>query len=304
MKHLLQHSFKRTIRLALALAACWLMFASPCRAQVNLDCCQTPGDANGDDSVNLADITFLIARIFSGGEVPHCRKEADANGSGKVNISDVTFLISRIFAGGQPPECAVTPPPDPFPNDLGNWWRYERIDSLTMKTDTVMAEIINTATQRNGQLVMCWRYTSPDSVVLNYVNIRQGNPEDTVKVYDGLNFIFPSMAYHYPLADSTEWENLQNPDSICLYSFTSGPFESLTTPAGVFDSVLPVLRARDSENCFFDGLSFDSRKAWLFNQVGIVRFRRVIGGIIGLPISRVVWSLLDFDVTPRCDTCN
>ncbi|MCH7879843.1 MAG: hypothetical protein IH914_11085 [candidate division Zixibacteria bacterium] len=27
----------------------------------------------------------------------------DANGDGAVNIADVTFLIARIFAGGPPP---------------------------------------------------------------------------------------------------------------------------------------------------------------------------------------------------------
>ncbi|MFQ5608494.1 MAG: dockerin type I domain-containing protein [Candidatus Zixiibacteriota bacterium] len=65
------------------------------------------GNANGDTKVNIADVTFLIARIFAGGAAPPCCEEASANGDNKVNIADVTFLIARIFAGGAAPTCGV-----------------------------------------------------------------------------------------------------------------------------------------------------------------------------------------------------
>ena len=68
-------------------------------------CCDVPGDANNGGSVNIADVTFLIARIFAGGSAPPCCEEGDANGNGSVNIADVTFLIARIFAGGAAPLC-------------------------------------------------------------------------------------------------------------------------------------------------------------------------------------------------------
>ncbi|MFQ5607551.1 MAG: S8 family serine peptidase [Candidatus Zixiibacteriota bacterium] len=71
-------------------------------------CCDTPGDASNDGSVNISDITFLIARIFAGGVAPVCLDKADANGDNSVNISDVTFLIARIFAGGSAPVCGST----------------------------------------------------------------------------------------------------------------------------------------------------------------------------------------------------
>lgn len=63
------------------------------------------GDPNGDRTVNIADITFLIARIFAGGSAPVPLEAGDANGDGSVNIADVTFLIARIFAGGPEPVC-------------------------------------------------------------------------------------------------------------------------------------------------------------------------------------------------------
>ena len=68
-------------------------------------CCVAGGDVNGDSKVGIADVTFLIARIFAGGTAPECCGEADANGDGSVNIADVTYLIARIFAGGLPPVC-------------------------------------------------------------------------------------------------------------------------------------------------------------------------------------------------------
>ena len=55
--------------------------------------------------MNIADVTFLIARIFASGQAPDCADEADANGDNSVNIADVTYLIARIFAGGSAPVC-------------------------------------------------------------------------------------------------------------------------------------------------------------------------------------------------------
>lgn len=72
------------------------------------DCCDKAGDANDDGSVNIADVTFLIARIFAGGPAPACPDAGDANGNNKVNIADITYLIARIFAGGSAPVCGTT----------------------------------------------------------------------------------------------------------------------------------------------------------------------------------------------------
>lgn len=71
-------------------------------------CCVMAGDANHDTKVNIADVTFLIARIFNFGVAPQCQDEADANGDNKVNIADVTFLITRIFNFGVAPVCGTT----------------------------------------------------------------------------------------------------------------------------------------------------------------------------------------------------
>ncbi len=71
-------------------------------------CCFVPGDSNSDFTMNIADVTFDIARIFSGGPGPLCQDQADANGDNSFNIADVTFLIARIFSGGPGPVCGTT----------------------------------------------------------------------------------------------------------------------------------------------------------------------------------------------------
>ena len=68
-------------------------------------CCQVPGDADHSGSANIADVTFMLARIFSGGPAPVCINEADANGHGGFNITDVAFMTKWIFRGGFPPIC-------------------------------------------------------------------------------------------------------------------------------------------------------------------------------------------------------
>lgn len=69
------------------------------------NCCATPGDANHDDKMNIADITYILSRIFLPGAPPACCREADPNGDGRMNVGDVVYLILRIFAGGPPPVC-------------------------------------------------------------------------------------------------------------------------------------------------------------------------------------------------------
>jgi hypothetical protein len=68
-----------------------------------------PGDANNDVKFNIADVTFMIARIFSGGAAPPIPAAADPNADCNVNIADVTFMIARIFSSGPAPQlgCAT-----------------------------------------------------------------------------------------------------------------------------------------------------------------------------------------------------
>jgi len=64
-----------------------------------------PGDANFDHVVDISDVVYLIAYIFSGGSAPkpYAKCSGDANKDCSVDISDVVYLIAYIFSGGNPP---------------------------------------------------------------------------------------------------------------------------------------------------------------------------------------------------------
>ncbi len=65
------------------------------------------GDANSDTVVNILDITFLIAYLYSGGETPEHLEAADVNFDGAVNILDITYLIAYLYQFGPEPYCGI-----------------------------------------------------------------------------------------------------------------------------------------------------------------------------------------------------
>jgi hypothetical protein len=63
----------------------------------------TCGDADGSGAVDIDDVVFLIAYIFSGGPEPVPYESGDADCSGAIDIDDVVWLIAYIFSGGNAP---------------------------------------------------------------------------------------------------------------------------------------------------------------------------------------------------------
>lgn len=61
------------------------------------------GDADGSGAVDIDDVVYLIAYIFSGGPPPEPLASGDADCSGDVDIDDVVYLIAYIFSGGNAP---------------------------------------------------------------------------------------------------------------------------------------------------------------------------------------------------------
>ncbi len=61
----------------------------------DLEVPMVPGDVNGDENVNVSDVTTLVNMIL--GVVAKDEQVADINGDGKVNVSDVTALINIIL---------------------------------------------------------------------------------------------------------------------------------------------------------------------------------------------------------------
>jgi hypothetical protein len=63
------------------------------------------GDANGDCTVDIADVIYLINYLFIDGPAPEPLEIADANCDGEVDIADVVYLMNYLFIGGAPPGC-------------------------------------------------------------------------------------------------------------------------------------------------------------------------------------------------------
>lgn len=70
------------------------------------ECCQLRGDVDRSGTINVSDLTYLVALLFQGGPPAMCADEGDADGSGVINISDLTYLVAGLFQGGPaPPAC-------------------------------------------------------------------------------------------------------------------------------------------------------------------------------------------------------
>jgi len=69
--------------------------------EVSLIC----GDADGSGAVNILDVTYVVAYLYTGGPAPEPYNIGDANGSGAVNILDVTYIINYLYKSGPAPNC-------------------------------------------------------------------------------------------------------------------------------------------------------------------------------------------------------
>lgn len=61
------------------------------------------GDADGNGTVTISDVVFLINYIFAGTQAPPNPASADTDCSGRITISDVVYLLNFIFSGGPGP---------------------------------------------------------------------------------------------------------------------------------------------------------------------------------------------------------
>ena len=63
------------------------------------------GDINGDETINIFDVTGLIGFLYLEGEPPVSMDDADVNNDGNVNIFDITYLIGFLYLEGPEPNC-------------------------------------------------------------------------------------------------------------------------------------------------------------------------------------------------------
>jgi len=58
------------------------------------------GDANGDTSLDVADVFYMINDLFAGGPPSVC---PDVNATGVFDVAEVFYMINYLFAGGPAP---------------------------------------------------------------------------------------------------------------------------------------------------------------------------------------------------------
>jgi hypothetical protein len=63
------------------------------------------GDANGDGSIDGADVVYLLNYLFRGGPAPSPLEAGDCDCDGAVNGEDIVYLLNYLYRGGDPPEC-------------------------------------------------------------------------------------------------------------------------------------------------------------------------------------------------------
>lgn len=67
------------------------------------------GDCNGDTSIDLGDVIFLLSSLFGTGVAPQCEDACDTADTGVLDLGSVIYLIDALFVDGPPP---AAPYPD------------------------------------------------------------------------------------------------------------------------------------------------------------------------------------------------
>jgi hypothetical protein len=77
-------------------------------------CCADRGNVDGltgaGGPVNVADLTYLVAYLFQGGQAPPCPEQGNVDGKigvvGPIDVADLTYMVAYLFQGGPaPPPC-------------------------------------------------------------------------------------------------------------------------------------------------------------------------------------------------------
>ncbi len=77
------------------------------------------GDANGDGTLNIADVLHILDGLFGTGALD-CLDAADVNDDGKLDVADPVYLLDFMFGRGpEPPAPFPDPGEDPTADSLG-----------------------------------------------------------------------------------------------------------------------------------------------------------------------------------------
>jgi len=63
------------------------------------------GDANGDGTIEIGDVIYVINYLYKGGSAPDPLMRADVNCDLIVDLGDVIYLLNYLFKNGPEPDC-------------------------------------------------------------------------------------------------------------------------------------------------------------------------------------------------------
>ncbi|MFH1374053.1 MAG: hypothetical protein ABII79_09680 [bacterium] len=66
-------------------------------------CGKVRGDVDHSYSIDVGDLTYLVAYLFQGGPSPACGDEGDVDGCGSIDVGDLTYFVAYLFSGGPAP---------------------------------------------------------------------------------------------------------------------------------------------------------------------------------------------------------
>jgi len=67
-----------------------------------------PGDANGDLSINILDITTIVSYLLKQNPQPFIFDAADVNEDGQVNVLDIVAVVNIVMGNGQAPKITCS----------------------------------------------------------------------------------------------------------------------------------------------------------------------------------------------------
>lgn len=166
-----------------------------------------------------------------------------------------------------------------FPNRIGNWWTYDRFDSLAMEKTTLRVEIIRDSVWKDGHTYLMWVFSKSNIYDTLYVR----TTADSVLFYRYLEG-FPQEVMLIPLATGLSWTHpFFVRDSTKVLSK-----DTLTVKNIVFTDAYRIRRRLFA----FNDYQTDDR--WFIPNLGVCKLENwhyLFGWI-----SKENWSLKDFDV--------
>ncbi len=63
------------------------------------------GDANADESIDIADEVYLLNYLYKTGSAPDPLEAGDANNDGSVDVADAVYLLNYLYKEGPAPGC-------------------------------------------------------------------------------------------------------------------------------------------------------------------------------------------------------